>query len=90
LHIVTKVFDGTASTSHWNIAGVPIKDLSFPTNQGIAGHVAVTGHLLNIKDAYAHPLFHEGMDKNTGFKTRFLTFSQSLEYSKILLKTPRN
>lgn len=79
--IIVKVFDGTTSTSHWSVTGVSIKDLSFPTNQGIAGHVAVTGHLLNIKDAYAHPLFHEGMDKNTGFKTRFIC---NFSYSKHL------
>ena len=69
--LVAKVFDGTTGNSHWNISGASIHDLSFPSNQGIAGHVAITGELLNIKDAYAHPLFHEGMDKNTGFKTRY-------------------
>ncbi|VDP82506.1 unnamed protein product [Schistosoma mattheei] len=28
------------------------------------------GELLNIKDAYAHPLFYRGVDKETGFRTR--------------------
>ncbi|KAJ8964310.1 hypothetical protein NQ317_014822 [Molorchus minor] len=39
-------------------------------DQGIAGHVAATGQLLNIKNAYNHPLFYKGMDKATGFTTR--------------------
>lgn len=34
------------------------------------GHVAATGEILNIKDAYKHPLFYKGMDEATGFKTR--------------------
>lgn len=29
-----------------------------------------TGKLLNIKNAYEHPLFYKGMDEATGFKTR--------------------
>lgn len=38
--------------------------------QGIAGHVAVTGELLNIRNAYDHPLFFRGFDEVTGFTTR--------------------
>lgn len=38
--------------------------------QGIAGHVATSGHLLNIRNAYQHPLFYSGIDEVTGFKTR--------------------
>ena len=38
--------------------------------QGIAGHVALTGQLLNIQDAYAHPLFYADVDRSTGFQTR--------------------
>ncbi|MEQ2168054.1 hypothetical protein GOODEAATRI_010566, partial [Goodea atripinnis] len=37
---------------------------------GIAGHVATTGQILNIKDAYSHPLFYRGVDDSTGFRTR--------------------
>ena len=29
-----------------------------------------TGKILNIKDAYSHPLFYRGVDDSTGFKTR--------------------
>ena len=39
-------------------------------NQGIAGHVATSGKLLNIRNAYSHPLFYRGIDDVTGFKTR--------------------
>ncbi|ROT80059.1 putative cGMP-dependent 3 [Penaeus vannamei] len=45
-------------------------EVRLPLSQGIAGHVATTGRLLNIKDAYAHPLFYKGFDECTGFKTR--------------------
>ena len=36
----------------------------------LAGHVAMTGKLLNIKDAYSHPLFYRGVDEDTGSITR--------------------
>ena len=35
-----------------------------------AGYVATTGEILNIKDAYSHPLFYKSLDESTGFKTR--------------------
>lgn len=44
--------------------------MRIPIGQGIAGHVATTGKLLNIRDAYNHPLFYPGIDEATGFKTR--------------------
>jgi cGMP-dependent 3',5'-cyclic phosphodiesterase len=37
---------------------------------GIAGHVATTGKMLNVKDAYSHPLFFRSVDERTGFFTR--------------------
>lgn len=46
------------------------KEFRIPADQGIAGHVATTGQILNIKDAYSHPLFYRGVDDSTGFKTR--------------------
>lgn len=32
--------------------------------------MATTGQILNIPDAYAHPLFYRGVDDSTGFRTR--------------------
>nr|CAD7448724.1 unnamed protein product [Timema bartmani] len=58
--LVAKVFDGDSSDEEVRIG----------VNTGIAGHVATTGELLNIRDAYKHPLFYKGMDKVTGFRTK--------------------
>ena len=41
-------------------------------DEGIAGHVAKTGALLNIPDAQSHPLFYRNIDQITGFTTRYL------------------
>ena len=38
--------------------------------QGIAGLVAKTGQLVNIKDAYKNPQFFKAVDESTGFRTR--------------------
>ncbi|KAG8041835.1 hypothetical protein G9C98_007139 [Cotesia typhae] len=58
--LVAKVFDGISTSDEMRIA----------SNQGIAGHVATSGELINIRNAYEHPLFYSGIDEVTGFKTR--------------------
>ncbi|CAG9771941.1 unnamed protein product [Ceutorhynchus assimilis] len=63
LHLVAKVFDGVSPSERST-------EVRIAADQGIAGHVAATGQILNIKDAYKHPLFYKGMDEATGFKTR--------------------
>eukprot|EP01012_Entosiphon_sulcatum_P010938 TRINITY_DN16542_c0_g1_i1.p1 TRINITY_DN16542_c0_g1~~TRINITY_DN16542_c0_g1_i1.p1 ORF type:complete len:1937 (+),score=337.07 TRINITY_DN16542_c0_g1_i1:55-5865(+) len=39
-------------------------------NEGIAGHVATSGCILNIPDAYADPRFNRALDKLTGYRTQ--------------------
>ncbi|OAF67954.1 hypothetical protein A3Q56_04331 [Intoshia linei] len=48
----------------------PKNSFRIPIDRGIAGHVAITGKVLNIENAYAHPLFNEDIDKMTGFITK--------------------
>ncbi|XP_059476032.1 cGMP-dependent 3',5'-cyclic phosphodiesterase-like [Neocloeon triangulifer] len=64
--LVANVFDGYPTKGE----NEPLQEIRIAENQGIAGHVAMTGELLNIKDAYSHPLFYKGMDETTGFVTR--------------------
>ncbi|XP_069496347.1 cGMP-dependent 3',5'-cyclic phosphodiesterase isoform X1 [Ambystoma mexicanum] len=61
--LVAKVFDG-------GVVDDDSYEIRIPADQGIAGHVATTGQILNIKDAYSHPLFYRGVDDSTGFRTR--------------------
>ncbi|XP_071126265.1 cGMP-dependent 3',5'-cyclic phosphodiesterase-like isoform X7 [Mytilus edulis] len=63
--LVAKVFDGALANDN-----EVQSEIRMPITQGIAGHVATTGNLLNIKDAYAHPMFYRGIDDSTGFRTR--------------------
>ncbi len=44
--------------------------MRLPLDRGIAGHVARTGRILNIRDAQAHRLFYNQIDQATGFVTR--------------------
>lgn len=64
--LVAKVFDGHLAED----GSETMTEVRIPANQGIAGYVATTGELLNINDAYSHPLFYRKMDETTGFKTR--------------------
>ncbi|GMH57733.1 hypothetical protein TrST_g2349 [Triparma strigata] len=46
--------------------------MTFSISEGIAGHVARTGEVLNIKDPYSDPRFNSTADKENGFHTRSL------------------
>ncbi len=47
-----------------------IKEIRLKIGVGIAGHVAKTGNIINIKDAYSDKRFDPTTDKKTGYKTR--------------------
>lgn len=47
----------------------PSREIRFPIGTGIAGQVALTGEILNIKDAYSDPRFNRSVDAITGYKT---------------------
>jgi len=44
-------------------------ELRIPITAGIAGHVATTGEVVIVEDAYNDARFNSTMDKKTGFKT---------------------
>eukprot|EP00520_Triparma_pacifica_P017633 CAMPEP_0118661916 /NCGR_PEP_ID=MMETSP0785-20121206/16542_1 /TAXON_ID=91992 /ORGANISM="Bolidomonas pacifica, Strain CCMP 1866" /LENGTH=1391 /DNA_ID=CAMNT_0006555403 /DNA_START=25 /DNA_END=4197 /DNA_ORIENTATION=+ len=46
------------------------KGFKIPLTKGIAGHVATTGKVLNIKDAYDCPYFNPSVDSETNFLTQ--------------------
>lgn len=50
--------------------GPEIKRIRLPLNEGIAGYVATTGKVLNIKDAYKDSRFDRAVDKKTGYRTK--------------------
>ncbi|XP_077983621.1 LOW QUALITY PROTEIN: cGMP-dependent 3',5'-cyclic phosphodiesterase-like [Glandiceps talaboti] len=78
--LVAKVFDGNVTEN-----GEVLGEVRIPIEQGIAGHVATTGEILNIKDAYSHPLFYRGVDETTGFRTRnILCFPIKDESKKVI------
>ena len=53
----------------WAQFSADLSGIRIPINHGIVGHVATTGELLNIKNAYSDPRFNKDMDKKTGYKT---------------------
>jgi sigma-B regulation protein RsbU (phosphoserine phosphatase) len=50
--------------------GMEKQEIRLPRGRGIAGHVALTGEIVNIPDAYADNRFDPEIDKRTGFRTR--------------------
>lgn len=49
--------------------GMGTQELRFPADKGLAGYVAQTGEIINIKDAYKDNRFNQDIDKETGYKT---------------------
>ena len=47
-----------------------LQEIRVKIGEGIAGHVAATGKVLNIRDAYSDPRFMRTFDKITDFQTR--------------------
>jgi sigma-B regulation protein RsbU (phosphoserine phosphatase) len=50
--------------------GLEKQEIRLPLGKGIAGHVAQTGEIVLIPDAYADPRFNPDVDKRTGYRTR--------------------
>ena len=50
--------------------GLEVREIRVKIGTGIAGHVAATGKLVNIPDAYADPRFDRSTDLQTGYRTR--------------------
>jgi serine phosphatase RsbU (regulator of sigma subunit) len=50
--------------------GLEKEEIRLPLGRGIAGHVAQSGDIVNIPDAYADSRFDPETDKRTGFHTR--------------------
>jgi sigma-B regulation protein RsbU (phosphoserine phosphatase) len=46
-----------------------LKEIHVKIGEGIAGHVAATGEVLNIRDAYKDPRFLQVFDQTTGYQT---------------------
>ncbi|XP_071837801.1 probable 3',5'-cyclic phosphodiesterase pde-5 isoform X3 [Apostichopus japonicus] len=46
------------------------KEIRFPMAKGVAGHVASTGEILSIPDAYQDQRFNRDVDLQTGYKTK--------------------
>lgn len=52
--------------------GLEKEEIRMPLRHGISGHVAATGEIVNIPDAYADPRFTPEVDMRTGYHTRNL------------------
>jgi len=50
--------------------GLGSQVIRFPADRGIAGHVAATGTVLNVRDPYVDPRFNQNVDRQTGYRTK--------------------
>ncbi|KAK6188282.1 hypothetical protein SNE40_004492 [Patella caerulea] len=46
------------------------REIRFPIDKGVAGHVASSGQILNIPDAYSDKRFNRDVDLQTGYHTK--------------------
>ncbi|MBR1617668.1 HD domain-containing protein, partial [bacterium] len=50
--------------------GLEMQEIRFCANKGLAGHVAMTGETINIKNAYESEYFNKEIDLKTGYVTK--------------------
>ncbi|XP_061192599.1 probable 3',5'-cyclic phosphodiesterase pde-5 isoform X5 [Saccostrea echinata] len=63
--LYARIFDTGRVEEH-----IPQKEIRFPMDRGVAGHVASTGEVLNIADAYTDSRFNRDVDLQTGYRTK--------------------
>ncbi|HVO96347.1 MAG TPA: sigma-54-dependent Fis family transcriptional regulator, partial [Terriglobales bacterium] len=56
----------------WSAISQEGKIMRFDARLGIAGAVAMNGQVINVVDAYEHPLFYKEVDFETGYRTHNL------------------
>ncbi|KYN19994.1 cGMP-specific 3',5'-cyclic phosphodiesterase [Trachymyrmex cornetzi] len=72
-YLVAKLFDVTQETElEEAIQRAKNEELKIPFGVGIAGYVAQTKEIINIKDAYKDPRFNSAIDMQTGYKTTLI------------------
>ncbi len=62
-----------------------IDEIRLKPGQGIAGEVAKTKEVLNIKNAYDHPSFNSRIDERTGYHTKTILVCPLLNISQELV-----
>ncbi|XP_063239936.1 cGMP-specific 3',5'-cyclic phosphodiesterase [Bacillus rossius redtenbacheri] len=72
-HLVAKLFDVTVDTEFEEaIQKAHAEEIRIPFGVGIAGMVAESKQLINIKDAYQDPRFNCAIDLRTGYRTNLI------------------
>ncbi|XP_031825771.2 phosphodiesterase 6 [Nomia melanderi] len=72
-YLVAKLFDVTQDTElEEAIQKAKNEEIKIPFGIGIAGYVAQTKEIINIKDAYKDPRFNSTIDMRTGYKTTLI------------------
>ncbi|XP_017787419.1 PREDICTED: cGMP-specific 3',5'-cyclic phosphodiesterase-like [Habropoda laboriosa] len=72
-YLVAKLFDVTQDTElEEAVQRAKNEEIKIPFGVGIAGYVAQTKEIINIKDAYKDPRFNSSIDMRTGYKTTLI------------------
>ncbi|KAH0952975.1 hypothetical protein HN011_011017 [Eciton burchellii] len=72
-YLVAKLFDVTQDTElEEAVQRAKNEEIKIPFGIGIAGYVAQTKEIINIKDAYKDPRFNSAIDMRTGYKTTLI------------------
>ncbi|XP_025415824.1 cGMP-specific 3',5'-cyclic phosphodiesterase isoform X1 [Sipha flava] len=72
-HLVAKLFDVTVNTElREAVHKAKEEEIQIPFGVGVAGTVAETKEVVNIKNAYQDPRFNREIDHMTGYKTNLI------------------
>ncbi|XP_064631077.1 cGMP-specific 3',5'-cyclic phosphodiesterase-like isoform X2 [Lineus longissimus] len=80
--LYSKLFDVTAVSTLEESLKAAERGFTVPFGKGIAGHVAQTKEVVNIKQAYDDPRFSQAVDKATGYRTHSILCMPILNYEE--------
>ncbi len=69
----------------WSKVASGTETIRIPLGKGIAGAVAITGQMLNIKDVYKDQRFNPDVDKKTGYRTRSMLTAPMLNAKNMVI-----
>ena len=65
----------------WSMVAHGEEEIRIPKTSGVAGHCAISGEVVNIKDAYSDSRFNRSVDSKTGYVTKTILCSPVFDQS---------
>jgi len=84
-YVVSKLFDVSATSKFEDTIHSDSTEIKIPFGKGVAGTVAMTKQVINIKNCYEDARFNKEIDQRTGYRTQSLLCMPIVNYEGELI-----